>query len=43
MTYYIRKIEDHHGFWDITLICTEKPINVEDYQIVEVENIRDIV
>jgi len=43
MILYVRKLEDHHGLYDITLVCLEMPDNVEDYQIVEVENLINIV
>jgi len=43
MIFYIRKMEDHHGFWNTILICVERPINAEDYQVVEVDSIRALI
>ena len=45
MLCYIRKIKDHHGFWNTTslVVCSkEKPANIGDYEIVQVETLKDI-
>lgn len=46
MICYIKKLEDHHRYWETTrlIVCSnEETANLEDYEVIEVESIRDFI